>query len=99
MLLKECINEHNLLCHTYSDVSLVGSADAPLRVNAQWPLGLVVWHGAHCWSLVSTCHVAREVTHCRTRQERITGLYQFYIYPQKRQYSHLSLAPLLLLPS
>lgn len=73
MLLKECINEHNLLCHTYSDVSLVGGANAPLRVDAQRSPGLVVWHGAHRWSLVSTRHVAREVTHYRTRQERMRG--------------------------
>ena len=48
---------------TYPDVALVRGADAPLGVDAQGPLGLVLGDRAHGRGLVRTRHVAGEVTH------------------------------------
>ena len=46
----------------------VRSPDAPLRVNTQRALGLVLGHGTHSRSLVRTRYMAGEVTHWARRQ-------------------------------
>lgn len=50
---------------THPDRPLIHSADAPLRVDAQRTLSLLRWDGTHGRCLVSTRHMAGEVTHCR----------------------------------
>lgn len=49
---------------THPDGAFVRSTDAPLRVDTQRALGLVLGHGTHSWSLVRTRYMAGEVTHC-----------------------------------